>query len=209
MFALLGAVAATGTATAQSDRPTVVVVGNETTVNETTTVRVVLTSAPNGLSGYYLDLHVETAGVARIESASYPEQFGLTSAPRITDGTTVTLEAADMEGAIGSGATNVTLATVTLVGVSRGNATLTVDPRQFDDDGGAFTPATQSGTVVVTDGASETRSDGGGTDGTTAGTDRSGTAGGGETTGASAPLSPILTLVAVGLAVAVGLRRRK
>ncbi|MFC7173805.1 hypothetical protein ACFQL0_11515 [Haloplanus litoreus] len=114
-LALLGTMAAAGAASAQSDGPAVRVVGNAVTVDDTTTVGVVLTSAPNGLAGYYLDVTVENPDVARISGANYPDRFGLTTDPATgSDGATVTLEAADMEGAIEPGATGVTLATVEL-----------------------------------------------------------------------------------------------
>lgn len=225
-LALLGAVAAAGTVTAQSDRPTVVVTDGTTAPDGTTTVGVVLTSAPDGLSGYYLDLSVGNADVARIESASYPDQFGLTSEPEIgSDGATVTLEAADMEGAIEPGAADVTLATVAVAGAASGEVELTAEPRQFDaDDGSAFSPATGAGTVTVSEGGSAPAADGsadsdagadapGGSDadGDAESTDGSTDAGDGtdtEPTSGAGPLSPALVVIAVALLAAVGLRRR-
>lgn len=149
VLALLGAAA--GTATAQSDRPTVRVDGGNVTVDGTTTAGIVLTKAPNGLSGYYLEFTVENSDAVRIASASYPEPFRPTTEPDISDNrTTVMLEAADAEGAINHSATNVTLATVELVGVSSGKANLSVRVRQFDTDNGSrFQPATRAGMVTV------------------------------------------------------------
>ena len=226
-LALFGAVATAGTATAQSDRPTIVVTDGTTAVDGTTTVGIVLTSAPNGLSGYYLDLTVGDAESVRIESASYPDRFGLTSEPKISaDGASVTLEAADLEDAVKPGATDVTLATVTVAGASPGSVTLSVEPRQFDaDDGSAFSPATQSGTVTVTgsDGrtaqtsqsASETADNDGGTPtsangaGDASGTnDKSGTDTGSQETSGSGPLPTVLSLVAIAVLTGIGLRRR-
>ena len=150
-LALVGAVAAAGTVTAQSDQPAVLVTDATMTADGTATVDVVLTTAPEGLAGYYLDVSVQNAEVARIDAATYPDRFGLTSEPQIDDdGATVTLEAADMEGAIEPGATGVTLATVELTGATPGEAELAVSPQQFDTDGGnAFDPATQPGVVTV------------------------------------------------------------
>jgi ABC-type phosphate transport system substrate-binding protein len=215
-LALLGAA---GAATAQTDRPTVVVTDGETTADGTTTVGIVVTSLPDGLSGYYLDVTVADPGIARIESASYPDRFGLTSEPVLSsDGTTVTLEAADLEGAIEPGATDVTLATVTVSGAASGEAELTVEPRQFDaDDGSAFAPATRAGAVAVSggggDGGAPTAADGGSAttggvsdpvdDGDPRQTDE---ADDGPTSGLG-PLSPVLVGLAVGLLIAVGVRR--
>ncbi|MFC7070143.1 hypothetical protein [Halobaculum lipolyticum] len=152
-LALFGAVAASGPAVAQPDRPTVVVTDATTSAGGTTTVGVVLTSAPDGLSGYYLEVALGAPDVATVESVDYPDQFALTTDPEIGDqGDTVVLEAADMEGAIDPGATSVTLATITIAGVAPGEAELTVDPRQFDaDDGSAVRPATGTGVVTVGD----------------------------------------------------------
>lgn len=233
-LALLGAVAAGGTAVAQSEQPTVVVTDGTTAADGTTTVGIVLTTAPNGLSGYYLDLTVGNGEVARIESASYPDRFGLTSDPEVSaDGTTVTLEAADMEGAIEPGATDVTLATVTVTGAAPGEVTLSVEPRQFDaDDGSAFSPATQPGTLRVSgsDGGTtstggseiETGSDGGiagtgtsestGDDGDATGTDgesNTGSNSGAQETSGSGPLPAVLSLIAIAALAGIGLLRRR
>jgi hypothetical protein len=224
-LALLGAVAAAGTATAQSDRPAVVVTDGTTAPDGTTTVGVVLTNAPDGLSGYYLDLTVENTDVARIDATGYPDQFGLTSEPVIgNDGATVTLEAADMEGAIEPGATDVTLATVTVAGAAPGSVELTVEPRQFDaDDGSAFSPATGSGTVTVSDGGDGDSDTAGGATrtGDAADGDAPASDGGGDTEGSSngdendaeatagdGSLPTVLSLVAIGLLAVAGLRRR-
>lgn len=142
---------APGTATAQSDQPTIVVNDTTMTANGTATVDVVLTEVPEGLSGYYMELTVEDGAAAQIESVTYSETFGMTSATQIGDGgRTVTLEAADVREAVEPGATDVRLATVTVSGVEPGQANLTVDPLQFDTDSGAgFQPSTRAGLVTV------------------------------------------------------------
>jgi hypothetical protein len=137
-------------AAAQSDEPVVRPVGEPLSEGETATVDVVLTAAPDGLAGYYLDLTVEGEGV-RIAAANYSERFGLTSEPDLgPDNRTVTLEAADIGGAVEPGATNVTLATVEVAAVGDGRSSLSVDPRQFDGDrNGSFAPVPRSETVSV------------------------------------------------------------
>ena len=221
-LALLGAVAAAGTATAQSDRPTVVATDGTTAADGTATVGVVLTNAPDGLAGYYLELTVKNPEVARIESAGYPERFGLTSDPDVgTDGASVVLEAADVEGAVDPGATDVTLATVRVAGASPGEVDLSLEPRQFDaDDGSAFSPGMQAGTVTVTgsgadasasattaasDRGTSSASDGGGDTPAASGDARSDT----QTTSGAGPISTALVPVAFGLLTAVGLRRHR
>jgi hypothetical protein len=160
---------ATGTGVAESDRPTVKVVGGTVTESGTTTVRIALTAAPEGLAGYNLRLSVADGDVARIEDASYPDLFDVTTEPELGgDGRTITLEAVDLGGSIEPGATDVTLATVEVTGVSPGEARFTVDPIQFDADGGsAIDPATRSAAVTVTptDGGDAAPSDDGGDSG--------------------------------------------
>ncbi len=150
VVALLVSAGAVEVATAQTDRPAVVVTNGTTTADGTTTVDVVLTNAPDGLSGYYLDVTVDEPDVARIESASYPDRFALTSDPEIgADGASATLEAADVDGAVQSGSVDVTLVTITVSVLEPGETTLSVEPRQFDADGGAvFSPSTRPGVVT-------------------------------------------------------------
>ena len=150
-LALLGAVTAVGTTAAQTD-PTVRVDGGTTGVNETTTVDVVLTSAPNGLSGYRLNVSVADGGVARIESANYSDRLGLTSDPTIgSNGSVVSLYAVDVGRSVEPGASNVTLATVEIAGVEPGETRLTLEPGPFegDNNGTAFQPAVQNATLTV------------------------------------------------------------
>lgn len=135
----------------QADEPSLRIVGGPVAKGEATTVSVVLTAAPDGLAGYYLDVSVVGDG-ARIASAGYPDAFGLTTAPDVgPDNRTVTLEAADLDSAVEPGATNVTIATVTVVGMAPGEVEFAVEPRQFDGDrGGAFDPQSRPGSLPVT-----------------------------------------------------------
>ncbi|ESP86952.1 hypothetical protein [Candidatus Halobonum tyrrellensis] len=217
-LALLGGVTAAGTVAAQSDAPTVRVGGATVAPDGTVTVGVVLTDAPDGLSGYYLDLSVSDPETAHIDSAGYPDAFGLTTDPAIADdGASVTLEAADVEGAVEPRASNVTLATVELAGVAPGETELVVEPRQFDaDDGSALDPATRAGVVTVTGGDTAGSAGAGTTDtaaaaaASTATADAAESAGnpGGDTTATAAPLPAVLAFVAVGLLAALALVRR-
>jgi hypothetical protein len=157
----LCASALTGAAAAQSDSPMITVSSTTVQPGETATVDVVLTSAPEGLAGYAVDLSVEGDGTA-ITGASYPDTFGLTSEPVIgDDGKTVTLEAADLSENVQPGASEVVLATVELSGERVGETTLSLAPVQFDTDGGgSMSPASDAGTVTVAaDGGVESNAD--------------------------------------------------
>ncbi len=207
--ALVGAAVVPVTVAAQGEQPTVRVGSGTVAVDGTTTIPVVLTSAPDGLAGYYVELLVE--GDARIESVSYPEVYGVTTDPEVgPDGRTATAEAADLEGSIEAGATDVTLVTVTLAGTATGEATLSVEPVQFDTDNGtSFTPDVRAGTVTVTasdGGTAQTDQSGDATDGG-AGTPAAGTGTDGRETSGSGPLPAVLSLVAVVVLAGVALHR--
>jgi len=207
-------------AAAQSG-PTVTVEADTVAAGETTTAHVVLTSAPNGLAGYQVELALEDPGVAQFANASYPDRYALTTEPVVTaDGGTITLEAADLDGEIESGASNVTLATVEITGGETGETRLTVASGQFDsDNGGAIEPATEPTTVTVSPGATETAVTGSPasttaadstadeTNAVTAENDGSGAAAGNQsTTAAAGPLALPLVLLALGVAGALAAR---
>ncbi|WP_372480010.1 cell surface protein [Halomicrobium sp. HM KBTZ05] len=115
-----------------------------------TTVRVALDSAPDGLAGFEVRLALRS-GVATVGGAEYPDQFRPTTDPDVgPDGREITIEAADLESAVGPGATNVTLATVTVEANGTGTAPLAVEAAQIDDDdGGRVDPGTAAGTIAV------------------------------------------------------------
>lgn len=221
-LAALALLAGTLPAVAAAQSSPTVTVGNGTVAaGETTTVQVVLTSAPDGLAGYQVELALEDPAVAQFDNASYPDRFALTTDPVVSsDGGTITLEAADLDGAIEPGAGNVTLATVEIVGGETGETDLTVASGQFDaDGGGAIEPATEPTTVTVSPGATETAVTGtsasataaDSTDGeaNTASAETDGGAAGGDnqsTTAAAGPLALPLVLVALGVAAALAAR---
>jgi hypothetical protein len=153
-LALLAVLAATPPADAAASDPTIQVESATLSPDDTSTVRVALSTAPEGVSGYLVRLTVADAAVARFEGASYPDRFALTTAPEIDeDGRTMTLEAADMEGTVEPGAEDVTLATVDLAGRSVGESAVEVEVVQFDDDsGGRVRPAVEESVVTVASG---------------------------------------------------------
>lgn len=138
-------------ATALSAPPSVSVGQRQIREGETTTVRVMLSAAPNGLAGYRARVEVQDVDVARIVTASYPDAFGLTKTPRTSsNGKTVELQATDLDDRIRPGGTNVHLATITFRGVGAGETTISVSVDQMDDDsGGRMSPDGGSGTIAV------------------------------------------------------------
>ncbi|AHF98652.1 hypothetical protein HALLA_07100 [Halostagnicola larsenii XH-48] len=140
--------------------PTLVVSNETVDPQSTATHRIALTDAPDGLAGFEVTLALETEGVATIGNASYPDRFGLTTDPVVSsDEQTVTVEAIDLEDAVTSGETDVTLAEIDVTGVDHGETNLRVSDAQLDADGGdAIDPARAAGTLTVGDGGEESAS---------------------------------------------------
>ena len=128
--------AATGTAAAQTDGPTVVVRDGLVPVGGNGSVPIVLTSAPDGLSGFNLTVSINSGAAVELTNGSVPDSFDLANVTVADGNTRVTLKGADLENATTPGATNVTLATVELRGARVGNATVSVDVSKMDDDDG-------------------------------------------------------------------------
>jgi hypothetical protein len=221
---VLGLSAVAGATAAQAE-PTVRVADAELAPDGTATADVVLTSAPDGLAGYAVEVRV--GSVAEITAASYPDTFGLTSEPTFSDDRTrVTLEAADLNEQIQAGDSDVVLATVELSGLSSGDARLAVEPLQFDTDGGGtMSPATEAGTVTVggdadaeTEASDATESGASSDDGAGDATDDAAAssasdAGDGDETTSTAFALPagglVLTALALAFVVAFAARRRR
>lgn len=138
------------TSTVQDD-PAVRITDASVDPGGTATVRVVLTSAPEGLAGYELVVSIGSGDVATIAGANYTDAFGLTTEPAMSeDGRTIRLEAADLGGNVQAGATDVTLVTVELRGESAGRARADARPVQFDSDGGVrMNVSVEAGSVAV------------------------------------------------------------
>ncbi|AGB32906.1 hypothetical protein C488_09664 [Natrinema pellirubrum DSM 15624] len=144
-----------------------IVVSDATVEPDGTAVhRIVLTDAPDGLAGFELSLEL-SGDAAAVENASYPDDYRMTTDPVVSDdGETVTVEAVDLDDAVTPGASDVTLATVTVSGTEPGTAALAVTDARLDADGGSrMEPSLETGTVTVADGGNGSESAGGSDDG--------------------------------------------
>lgn len=148
------AVAGTAVVGAQGDGPVVGVADATVDPGETTTVAITLDSAPNGVSGYSVNVSVADTSVTTVTNVSIGEQFdSLGGSSGVTeDGSTAYLSAADLSENVQSGASEVTLATVTVQGESAGSTALEPTVESMDnDDGSSVDPAVEAGTVTVGD----------------------------------------------------------
>ncbi|QYZ78124.1 PKD domain-containing protein [Methanofollis formosanus] len=116
---------------------------------ENATVAVVIDTLPQGLSGYAITFAIDDPAVAGIAGVEFPDWARMTAAgPLPADALEV--KVADLENAVGAGATDVTLCTLTLRGETAGTTALTVTAMAVDDDaGGRYAPLSAPATVVV------------------------------------------------------------
>ena len=93
----------------------------------TATVPIVLASAPNGISGYNVTVALSDPSVAEITAVAFPDWAGMKAGSAVPAGR-VALQAVDMSMQVPVGATNVTLATLTVTGRAAGTTAITVTP---------------------------------------------------------------------------------
>ena len=91
------------------------------------TVPIVLASAPNGISGYNITVALTDPSVAEITAVAFPDWAAMKSSSAVPSGKVV-LQAVDMSIQVPVGATNVTLATLTVKGKAAGSTAITVTP---------------------------------------------------------------------------------
>ena len=119
---------------AEAYSPTLTPQSSTGRVGDLVSIPIVLSEAPDGVSGFDIVVSLSNANVASIVSAEFPG-FGLTQYTQISD-IQVRLKAVDFAGVIESGATNVTLATLTLQALKKGSTDIQISVNIMDDDSG-------------------------------------------------------------------------
>ncbi|AFD00398.1 PKD repeat-containing protein [Methanocella conradii HZ254] len=141
-------------------------VSTASAVGNTTEVKIVLDNARSGLAGYSLNVSLVNSSVGEIVGVSYPS-WALLNNTTALPGDSVRISGVDLEGQVGPGASNITLATLTVRGDVPGWTSVLIDGAHLDDDNGSavecapldggltvftplmanFTASTTSGTV--------------------------------------------------------------
>lgn len=115
-------------------------------------VTIILDSAPDGLSGYDINISVSNSSLATITSARTPGWAALGSVST-TPASTVRITGADLNDQIQSGATGITLGTVAIRALDTGTVALTITITALDDDYGYPIDATpQPATITLAGG---------------------------------------------------------
>jgi hypothetical protein len=121
-----------------------------TTINEgmEARVKIILDSAPKGLSGYNITVSLRNGEVADILRVEFPEWARFTRSSIKDD--SIRLRAVDLEKKIEPGATNVILATVIFGNTRQGESLIDLTViRIDDDDGNPITPSIEPGRLTV------------------------------------------------------------
>ncbi|MCI0439308.1 MAG: hypothetical protein L0177_09280 [Chloroflexi bacterium] len=114
--------------------PTLTAKGGSAAEGQTVSVPIVLSEAPNGLSGFDITVTLSNGSIASISGVQMPD-YGLTSV-NLVSSTQARIKAADLKGRIESGAAEATLATLTLKAVKRGSTDIQIAVAMLDDDSG-------------------------------------------------------------------------
>jgi hypothetical protein len=128
----------------------------------TTNITLVLDEAPSGLSGYDMVIRFSPSGVAGITEVSYPSWASLFNTTRNADGS-VRISGVDINRQVEAGSTGVTLATLTIQGLSGGTSSILMESVNMDADGGdLISPVLSTGRVSVPGGGGTSSGGGGG-----------------------------------------------
>ena len=95
-----------------------------------------LDNAPAGLAGYQVILSSDNPGVMNITGVSFPEWASLSEATPGEDGS-YNLKAIDLNGKVEAGASNITLAVISVKGTGPGTAQIIIKNTNMDDDAGS------------------------------------------------------------------------
>ncbi len=115
---------------------------------DTFEVPIVLSSAPNGISGFNLTVSLGNSGAARIVDIELPN-YGLDDF-NIVSGSQTSIAVTDVNHLIEDGAGQTTLATVILEALSQGTTSIILDIDAIDDDSGASAAIqTVNGTATI------------------------------------------------------------
>ncbi|WP_435345941.1 hypothetical protein [Haloarchaeobius sp. HRN-SO-5] len=118
-----------------SSNATVALESSTLPLDSTTTLDLTLSDAPEGVSGYEITIKRSNRSVLDITNATFPEGWALTDTS-YDSATGLTVKAADLNGTVEPGATNVSLATFEVRGAADGETNISVTVEALDDDSG-------------------------------------------------------------------------
>ena len=119
---------------AEAATPTLTAQSGNIAVGELVSIPIILSEAPDGVSGFDIIVSLSNASVGTIIDADI-SSMGLAQVTRISS-SKVQLKAVDLGGAVDGGASNIVLATLSLQGTKRGATDIQISVNILDDDSG-------------------------------------------------------------------------
>jgi len=117
-------------------------------VGEEFELPIALSTAPNGLAGYEISVHVEDPRVAEIVDVRFPGWAKLTDSSVKSD--SASLKAVDLDDQIRAGENNIDLATLKLKATRVGETTIKLAIIKMDDDeGNPITPSVKQAKLTA------------------------------------------------------------
>ena len=108
---------------------------------EDITMNLMLDSVPNGLSGYNLNVSISNASVAQITSVTFPEWASqMNNHDPLPGSHDFLIRASDVNDSVKVGSTGVTLASLTIRGLSPGDTNVILTQANIDDETGSNIP---------------------------------------------------------------------
>jgi len=118
-------------------------------VGDTATIDIMLDSVPAGLSGYSINVTIADPAAATITAVSYPSWAAMIQTSTLPS-TDCKIRATDLDEVVQAGATDITLATLTLQGLDGRSTPVTARVNLMnDDDDNVLSPAIVAGTFAV------------------------------------------------------------
>jgi hypothetical protein len=112
-------------------------------------VKIILDSAPKGLSGYNITVSLRNSEVAKILKVEFPQWAKLSDSSIRSN--SIKLKVVDLEDRIRPGSTNIELATIIFGNTKQGESVLELTVTKMDDDeGNPITPSIEAGKLTVT-----------------------------------------------------------
>jgi PKD repeat protein len=119
-------------------------------IGNTGSSTLIIDSLPNGIAGFKVNVTLQTSGVARLQSVTFPAEFSALKNNSTLPAEEVRVVAVDLAKSVEPGATNVTLCTFIVEGLSIGSTGAYLSVGELtDDEGNPISATLKNGVIMV------------------------------------------------------------
>ncbi len=126
--------------------PTIEISNGSIVIGDTIDLDIVLSEAPDGLSGFNIDITTSDASIARVTQGNINPAFGIVNV--VIESNLLSLQGVDLGREFELGAIDILLGTVEVLGISRGEVSIDISTSSLDDDLG-FSISTSSSSGIL------------------------------------------------------------